>query len=178
MEAENSENGSKDAYFGIRRNRYSEHVNYRDDWRTPPKMFQELQEFFGRFKMDLAADHENAHCKEYFTKEMDGLACDWPDELCFCNPPFGKKSTKLWVAKFHYSRKDLVTVLPAVRSTKWYHQHVRGVGRIFEIEGRVAFLNEKGEPMTANQGETIIVRYGPTVEPGLDDHVFKASNWR
>ncbi len=52
----------------------------RDDWETPQKLFDDLNAEFG-FTLDPCASHENAKCAKYYTKEDDGLAQSWQDEV-------------------------------------------------------------------------------------------------
>lgn len=46
------------------------------DWCTPNKFFEELDETYN-FKLDVAADHDNAKCERYYTEEEDGLIQSW-----------------------------------------------------------------------------------------------------
>lgn len=48
----------------------------KEDWATPQDFFDKLNEEF-HFDLDPCADVENAKCKEYFTKEENGLLKDW-----------------------------------------------------------------------------------------------------
>ena len=48
----------------------------KEDWATPQDFFDKLNEEF-HFDLDPCADAENAKCKEYFTKEENGLLKDW-----------------------------------------------------------------------------------------------------
>ena len=67
----------------------------KEDWATPQDFFDKLDEEF-HFDLDPCADAENAKCKEYFTKEENGLLKDWGGRRVFCNPPYGRKSTGEW----------------------------------------------------------------------------------
>lgn len=48
----------------------------KEDWATPQDFFDELDKEF-HFDLDPCADAENAKCKEFFTKEQNGLLQDW-----------------------------------------------------------------------------------------------------
>lgn len=61
----------------------------KEDWATPQDFFDKLDEEF-HFDLDPCADAENAKCKEYFTKEENGLLKDWGGRRVFCNPPYGR----------------------------------------------------------------------------------------
>lgn len=166
---------------GTHRNRYSEHVNNADDWRTPPRMFEDLQNYFcdgGRFRMDLAADEHNALCEDFFDKSIDALRCDWPDDgVLFANPPFGRRTTKMWAESFCSKRKDVVAIMPDNISTSWFHDFAVNQCLIHFVRGRVAFLNNEGVRMGGNTTGSIILRYGPSIDPGVSSHVFDSRNW-
>ena len=47
-----------------------------DEWETPQNLFDKLGKEF-HFGIDVCATHENAKCKNYFTKKDDGLNQNW-----------------------------------------------------------------------------------------------------
>lgn len=47
-----------------------------DLWATPQDFFDRLNEEFN-FTLDPCATKENAKCKNFFTKEIDGLLQNW-----------------------------------------------------------------------------------------------------
>ena len=47
-----------------------------DEWETPQNLFEELNKEF-HFGIDVCATHENAKCKNYFSKKDDGLKQNW-----------------------------------------------------------------------------------------------------
>ena len=47
-----------------------------DEWATPKKFFEELDDEF-HFTLDPCATDENHKCSTYFTKEQDGLKQSW-----------------------------------------------------------------------------------------------------
>lgn len=76
----------------------------KEDWATPQDFFDKLNEEF-HFDLDPCADAENAKCKEYFTKEENGLLKDWGGHSVFCNPPYGRTSTGEWIRKCYEEAK-------------------------------------------------------------------------
>lgn len=68
-----------------------------NEWRTPPEIFEKLNEEFD-FTVDVAASPENALCNKYYTIDDNGLEKDWTGERVFCNPPYGREISK-WVKK-------------------------------------------------------------------------------
>ena len=70
----------------------------KEDWATPPELYKKLNEEFG-FTIDLCADEYNHLCDRYYTKENDGLKADIKNEIVYCNPPYGRAETALFVKK-------------------------------------------------------------------------------
>lgn len=82
-------------------NRYDNDNHYkaiRDDYMTPPEIYNPLLNFFLsiEFDMDLCCTKHNIPAKVHYTKDIDGLKQSWQG-LCFCNPPW--KYTRLWLKK-------------------------------------------------------------------------------
>lgn len=77
----------------------------KEDWATPQDFFDKLDEEF-HFDLDPCADAENAKCKEYFTKEENGLLKDWGGRRVFCNPPYGRTSTGEWIRKCYEEARN------------------------------------------------------------------------
>ena len=64
-----------------------------DEWATPVKFFEELNEEF-HFTLDPCATDENHKCSKYYTKDDDGLQQSWGGEIVFTNPPYGREIGK------------------------------------------------------------------------------------
>jgi phage N-6-adenine-methyltransferase len=92
-------------------------------WGTPQSFFNELDKEF-HFTLDPCATSETAKCKEFYTKEDDGLIQDWGGQRVFCNPPYGKEIGK-WVKKCSESGAEIVVMLiPARTDTKYFHEYI------------------------------------------------------
>lgn len=65
-------------------------MSTRDDWRTPPELFKQLDDEF-HFTVDLCVDDDNHLVDKYYTVENDGLKADLTGEVVFCNPSYGRK---------------------------------------------------------------------------------------
>lgn len=115
-----------------------------DEWETPLYVFDILKKEFN-FQIDVCATPENTKCKEYFTKEVDGLTQEWSPYRCWMNPPYGK-NIKQWMRKaFNESKKGalVVCLIPARTDTKWWHEFAMKSAEIRFIEGRLCFGNGK-----------------------------------
>jgi phage N-6-adenine-methyltransferase len=120
-----------------------------DDRATLPLYMLQFEERFGKFTLDVAAAKHNAKCARFFTKEQDGLAQSWADELVWCNPPYS--DIYPWIYKAWDERertRGIVMLLPANRTEqKWWQQlvepHRDRVGSGLTVEflpGRMRFL--------------------------------------
>ena len=69
------------------------------EWETPQDLFDKLDKEFN-FVLDPCATEDNAKCKNYLTKQNDGLSYPWLefDGPVFMNPPYGREIGK-WVEK-------------------------------------------------------------------------------
>jgi site-specific DNA-methyltransferase (adenine-specific) len=112
------------------------------EWPTPKFFFTELNKEFN-FTLDPCATKENAKCKKFFTKEDDGLAQSWDDEIVFCNPPYGRQ-IKDWVRKANLARGGVVVLLiPARTDTSYFHDYIYNQSEIRFIRGRLKFGDGK-----------------------------------
>lgn len=118
-----------------------------DQWATPQKFFDELNEEF-KFTLDPCADENNRKCEKFFKKEQDGLKQSWAGEIVFCNPPYGRKETPLWVKKcFEEVHAGgcpcVVALLPARTDTRWFHKYINEKAKVKFIQGRLKFGDGK-----------------------------------
>lgn len=67
-----------------------------DDRATHPLVFDELDERFGPFDLDVAAAAHNTKCENYFDRATNGLEQPWRGTV-WCNPPYSEIG--LWVRK-------------------------------------------------------------------------------
>ena len=111
------------------------------EWETPQWLFDELNEEF-HFDLDPCSTHENAKCRDHYTKEEDGLIQDWTGRRVFCNPPYGHEIGK-WVKKAYESKCLTVMLIPARTDTRWFHQYIYIYAEIRFIKGRLRFSNAK-----------------------------------
>ena len=112
-----------------------------DQWSTPQAFFDELNKEFN-FTLDPCCDETNHKCKKFFTKEQDGLAQSWDNEVVFMNPPYGREIGK-WVEKASITKGIVVCLLPARTDTRWFHNFVYHKAEIRFIKGRLKFGDAK-----------------------------------
>ena len=115
-----------------------------DEWGTPQKLFDELNERFD-FDVDVCANAENAKCRRYFSKEEDGLKQDWTQfKTCWMNPPYGRQIGS-WIEKAYEASlhgTTVVCLLPSRTDTRWFHDYCVK-GDITFIKGRLKFNDGK-----------------------------------
>ena len=114
-----------------------------DDWATPQDFFDVWNALYD-LELDVCADHSNAKCESYFTKEQDGLLQDWEAKRCWMNPPYGREIGK-WMEKAYKESKKGATVVclvPARTDTGWWHDYAMQ-GSITFIRGRLKFGDSK-----------------------------------
>jgi len=119
----------------------------RQDWRTPPALFEALNREF-RFNLDGAADEDSALCSRYYTEYSDALKQPWHRDsgggAIFLNPPYAKLGP--WVEKaYQESRKGatVVMLLPASTGARWFHEVVQPHAEIRFLQGRLKFEGAK-----------------------------------
>lgn len=70
----------------------------RDDYMTPPDIYEPILKLFDRdkFDIDVCCTKRNIPANIHYTKNENGLLQTWSG-LCFCNPPWNK--TPQWIKK-------------------------------------------------------------------------------
>lgn len=115
-----------------------------EEWETPDYVFLALKKEFD-FQVDVCATSENAKCKIYFDKSVDGLKREWSPFRCWMNPPYGRDISK-WMRKaFNESQRGalVVCLIPSRTDTKWWHDWVMRASEIRFVSGRINFGNSK-----------------------------------
>tara|TARA_R110000765_G_scaffold404502_1_gene500760 strand:- start:140 stop:625 length:486 start_codon:yes stop_codon:yes gene_type:complete len=111
------------------------------EWETPQKLYDMLDSIYG-FTLDPCATAENSKCKEYFTKEEDGLNKTWKGHTVFMNPPYGR-DIKKWIKKAHEESKSrgttVVCLIPSRTDTKYWHDHCMKAEKVYFVKGRLKF---------------------------------------
>jgi site-specific DNA-methyltransferase (adenine-specific) len=137
-----------------------------EEWETPQELFDELNKEFN-FTLDPCATPENAKCKQYFTKEDDGLSQDWSGHNVFCNPPYGREIYK-WVEKASKEAKNLafsvIMLLPARTDTKYFHDFIYHKAEIRFLKGRLKF---RGSKNSAPLPSRIVIFGNPLIKPAI-----------
>lgn len=144
-------------------------------WETPTDLFNELNNKY-HFTLDHCSSIDNHKCDKFYTIEDNGLRYSWKNERVFCNPPYGKIDTGLWVKKAHEeSKKALVVVLiPSRTDTKWFHEYIYNKHEIVFLKGRLKFNGEAmkdkdGKPQSAPFPSMLVIMKPEDHEDWGDD---------
>lgn len=140
-------------------------VNERDEWRTPPWLFEWLDDRFD-FHIDLAATPENALCSSFRTKGHSALEETWHEfdhaTRGWCNPPYSNIDP--WVEKaIHEQQHGFLTVMvfPSPNGEDRFAKVFSHASEIIDIVGRVHFLRPDGTPCNQNTRGTSVYIFDP-----------------
>jgi hypothetical protein len=109
----------------------------REDWATPPDVFEEIERRWGPFDLDPCATPASAKAPFFYVlpfcypdiprTRWDGLLWPWQGRV-FMNPPYGREICG-WVRKAydeaHRPGTVVVGLLPARTCTDWFHRWVK-----------------------------------------------------
>ena len=140
------------------------------EWETPQDFYERLNRSYD-FNLDPCATVRTAKCKNYFTKEEDGLNKDWGGHKVFMNPPYGREIGK-WLKKAHEEGEKLQTtvvcLIPARTDTKYWHDHCMKADEIYFVKGRLKFGNSNN---AAPFPSAVVVFRGPPVKGMARPHL-------
>lgn len=129
----------------------------RQDWRTPPSVFNALSERFGPFELDAAADECNHLCDRWHgVQHGSPLLQGWQ---CFCvyvNPPFGDIMPWVQKAAAHGGRTVMLT--PAYTSSPWFREAIKHA-ELFLPNRRIQFWHPAEKPGSPDR-DTVVWVFG------------------
>lgn len=107
----------------------------RQDWETPPEIFDPLHARF-YFTVDAAANQMNTKLECFYE---DAFAQSWKGERVWCNPPYGREQAR-WVERAAKRNHDLACLLlPARTDTKVWHDFIFPSAEVWFLRGRIRF---------------------------------------
>lgn len=143
--------------------------NY-DAWQTPPEMLDKLYPIVdGGFDLDPCSNalgtQANVRAKTHYIKEMNGLSLPWLGTV-FCNPPYERGITELWIKKCHTEfksgRTNLIIALLAARpESKAWNTWIKKSADVFLLRKRLRYY-EKGIKGNVCPFPSAIVVWGAT----------------
>lgn len=128
----------------------------KDEWLTPPEIIHAL----GEFDLDPCAPITRPWptAKQHFTKEDDGLSCEWFGRV-WLNPPYGTQ-THRWLKKLAEYGNGIALIF-ARTETRMFFDYVWPVASaLLFIQGRLTFYSSNGVPGAQNSGSpSVLVAY-------------------
>ena len=121
-------------------NRHNSEVDYR----TPRQLFENLQDRYGVFDINVAASQENHLCELWYSEGARNALFEespWTGNVR-CNPPYDDVGP--WVAKAIESintgeASQVVMLLPARTCTRWFRMAWENCYAVEFIHGRLNF---------------------------------------
>jgi phage N-6-adenine-methyltransferase len=115
-----------------------------EEWETPEYVFLALKKEFD-FQIDVCATSENAKCKVFFDKSVDGLKREWSPFRCWMNPPYGRDIARWMKKAFTESQRGalVVCLIPSRTDTRWWHDWVMKSSEVRFVSGRISFGSSK-----------------------------------
>jgi phage N-6-adenine-methyltransferase len=123
-----------------------------DNWRTPPELFNVLDEEF-EFDLDAAASEANKLCPVCITAENDALTTEWlwnghrdATSSVWCNPPYTLIGPFVKRAYEQSQEHHITTVvlIPTYSDPKYWRDYICKSHEIRHLVGRLQFLDENG----------------------------------
>ena len=132
-------------------------LNKKDDWETPPHIFQFACDHFGFIpQLDVCATEENSLCKYHY--DHDGLFRPYDVDV-WCNPPYSEM--KKWVRKCYFehikNNVNIIMLIFAKTDTLAFHDYIFGKAEIYFLKGRLNFFDKGRESLNnAPYGSALI----------------------
>ena len=113
----------------------------KDDWQTPPSIFDPLNERFN-FTVDAAASETNALLPRYWSIFDNALLKDWDGERVWCNPPYGRDQIPFIRKAFERIADVSCLLIPSRTDTKVWHDCILhgNADEVIFLKGRVKFV--------------------------------------
>ena len=135
-----------------------------DEWYTPTKFIDAARLAMGSIDLDPAScevANRQVGAPTFYTEEDDGLEREWVGNI-WLNPPYSSELIGLFAEKLKGEAaagrlKQACVLVNNATETKWFQNLVRTAGPVCFPQGRIKFLNGKGEEAkTPLQGQAIM----------------------
>ncbi len=114
----------------------------RQDYPTPQKLIQIIEQEWGQLTLDLAATAENRKAPYYLGPEHDSLKEPWHlwPGTCWLNPPFKKIGP--WARKCREEAGNgarIIMLVPNSTGARWFRTDIHGHARVILLAPRITF---------------------------------------
>lgn len=116
----------------------------KQDWGTPQKLFDELNNEFD-FDLDVCAHDGNKKLDNYYSEEDNALEQPWKYSA-FMNPPYERGVQDKFIEKAYMESlkgSRVVCLIPSRTDTRYFHNYVMKAEEIRFIKGRLHFSDSK-----------------------------------
>lgn len=115
----------------------------RDEYRTPPEIFEGLG---CRFDLDVSAPYYGpwyVPANAVLNRADDGLKSPWSG-FVWMNPPFGKRNGQVpWLKNF-FEHGNGIGLVNALTSAAWFHDWMPNASGLFFPKGKTKFVRPDG----------------------------------
>lgn len=129
----------------------------KDEWLTPPYVFEALQPF----DLDPCSPIIPPWKIAEFNLNVndDGLSVLWPaDYFVWCNPPYGRETGK-WLKRMKQHNNGIALVF-ARTDTIMFHEYIFTADAILFLKGRLSFYDVNGVKGGTAGAPSCLVAYG------------------
>lgn len=131
-----------------------------NEWYTPAQYIEAARAVMGGIDLDPASSdvaQRSIRAETHFTLKQDGLKQPWHGRV-WLNPPYAQPAIHHFLEKLieeaAAGRVDQAIVLTHNSTdTLWFHRLEEIAARICFTKGRVAFVDEDGDPCAPTQGQ-------------------------
>ena len=140
-------------------NRHPDAPVDKDEWMTPSDVIEFARTIMGEIDFDPCSTEEankRVLARQYFTKEDNALARDWPHyQRIFMNPPFSRGKMDRFVDKIvelevRHKLQAAFVITNNSTETRWAQKLAQHCTAVHFPEGRIGFLGPDGTPVKNN----------------------------
>lgn len=181
-----------DTFYQVTGNRYAGSKTpdvVRDKWSTDRSLIAYMEERYGPYDLDAAADESNTVCAKFYNEKTDCLKRWWgKNKHVWLNPPYSFPDPFILKAIEQMEHDNQIDILlPGDNSTAWFRDAQRAAAEVIWIvadseenedkqlvsrSGRLAFINGlTGKPVdNNNKGSVIFIMR--KLKPGEEQKTF------
>ncbi len=131
-----------------------------NEWNTPEEYIVAARDVLGIIDLDPASNvvaQRVVKASRYYTQETDGLSKQWHGKV-WMNPPYSQPEIADFVNKLceeHEAGRvtEAIMLTNNFSDTQWFHQAVKIAPVFCLTEGRISFIDTKGNRSSPTQGQ-------------------------
>lgn len=131
-----------------------------NEWYTPAQYIEAAREVMGGIDLDPASSDVAQHsikAAAHFTLKQDGLKQSWHGRV-WLNPPYAQPAIHHFIEKLIEEAtagrvEQAIVLTHNSTDTLWFHRLEEIAAKICFTKGRIAFVDEDGDPCAPTQGQ-------------------------